>query len=230
MTGRVRGRVFYPLAGAIAMLVTIAGFALEIGRREAGFATLSPLLVLHAALFLGWYALFIAQALLAGRGMLVLHRRLGWASIGLAIALAIVGFQVIASAYHRPGWTVGGLPPQGSAMFALGDLAAFCVVWAMGLINRRNPPAHKRLMLLAGIAMIDPGASRLLFGIGLDAPLVLAIEFLFFASLAIHDAALRRSPHWASLFAIALFAMMLSWKFSIAPGEGAAHLATALFG
>lgn len=220
----------YFIAMALILLVIIvSGFALEVSRRPGGTGSLSPLLVVHGATFLCWYLVLLVQPALIAGGHRQAHRVLGWLSLVLVIAIPLMAFQVVAAAYHRPGWTIGGLPPEGSALFALADIVNFMACAGLAFAFRRRVEAHKRLMLLTGFAMLDPGASRLLFGIGLPPLLVIGCQAALLASLPLRDLRVRQRVHWASTFGLAMFGLGLVMKFQIANSEEWAVIARALF-
>lgn len=228
--GNRRGEVFFPTMGFVLLALVIAGFVPPALSRAGGVIAMPWLLHVHGALFAGWFVLFIAQGLLIGADSTQLHRRIGWASLFLALAIVVLGFFVIGGAYARPGWSIAGLPPAASVMFPFTDIVNFTAAFALAFVNRYNPAAHKRFMLLAGILIMDPAVARLVFTAGLPAPTILAIELALLAALILYDMHSRRRPHWASLAGVALFAMAMSAKLVFARSAGWATFVEGLFG
>ncbi|MFO0436955.1 MAG: hypothetical protein ACK5YD_00325, partial [Phenylobacterium sp.] len=92
--GRVgQSRLF--IIGAIAMTgVTVAGFAVQLLAGRSSFD--APLFVhAHAAVFMGWLAIYLGQTALAARGAGDWHRRLGWLAMAWAPLMLFLGLQVV---------------------------------------------------------------------------------------------------------------------------------------
>jgi hypothetical protein len=117
------------------------------------------LLWVHAAVFTSWVLLFVAQpALVMGRS-LRWHRRLGWVGVGLACAMvALGGFAVLM------GLIADKVPPFYPHGFFLMrgmvGLLLFAALVAAGIVNRRRPEWHKRMLLCASFVVIVPGLER----------------------------------------------------------------------
>lgn len=79
---------------------------------------------------------------------------------------------------------------------------AFAVFLSAAIALRRNSDAHKRLLLLASIAFVQPAIARLFFlsGVGVN-PLTgaLIVALLFLLPLAAHDLVTRRTLHSTTL-------------------------------
>ncbi|WP_405224835.1 hypothetical protein [Lentisalinibacter sediminis] len=225
-----RGEIFFPLMGLVLLALVIAGFVPPAFSRPGGPAAIPLLLHVHGAIFAGWFVLFIAQARLIGAGNARLHRRIGAASLILALAIVVLGFAVIGGAYARPDWSIAGLSPAASVMFPFTDIVNFTAAFALAFVNRHNPAAHKRFMLLAGILIMDPAVARLVATAGLPVPMILVIELALLAALIVYDIRTRRRPHWASLTGVALFAAAMFAKLVIAGSAGWATFVDGLFG
>ncbi len=225
-----RGEGFFPVMGLILLALVIAGFVPPAFSRPGGPAAMPFLLHVHGAVFAGWFVLFIAQARLIGAGNAQLHRRIGTASLLFALAIIVLGLVVIGGAYARPDWSIAGLPPAASVMFPFTDIVNFTAAFALAFVNRHDPAAHKRFMLLAGILIMDPAVARLVATAGLPAPTILVIELALLAALIVYDIRTRRRPHWASLAGVGLFAAAMFAKLVIARSSGWAAFVESLFG
>jgi len=152
------------MAGA-ATLAMFFGFAPTYFLKNLyGAPALSPLTHLHAALFTTWPLLFCAQVTLVSVRRTDVHRRFGRAAGVLLIALLTVGvvFSIGATRVHRFEPPVPGLlPPLQFLIVPLTDLALFGTLVAAGLLTRRTPDTHKRLMLLGTIALLHGSFVRL---------------------------------------------------------------------
>ena len=117
----------------------------------------------HGAIYLGWLALLVCQAVLAARGKIALHRRVGKFGIAYGALVWVVGLIVTfaAPALHvRAGeWDI-----DRAATFItipLGDMVLFGGFFAAAVAYRARPEIHKRLILLACVAVMFAGAFRL---------------------------------------------------------------------
>ena len=112
----------------------------------------------HGLLFTAWMLLLITQTSLVAAHRLNLHRRLGIAGLVLACLLSLTGLAVVceAVARHIP-FGRPGIVYQTSAIFAI---FGFAVLTYFGYRERRNPSAHKRLMMLATISLLPAAFSR----------------------------------------------------------------------
>ena len=64
-------------------------------------------------------------------------------------------------------------------VFPATDLINVCIVSVVGLLSRANAIAHKRLMLLAGMLIMDPAVARLVGIICALSAFIPIIEFVF---------------------------------------------------
>jgi hypothetical protein len=140
-----------------------------------------PLLVhIHAVIFSSWILLLVAQTSLVAADRVDLHRRLGAAGFGLACLLVLVGLAVTCEFLSRHhGHEEPGLR---FPFLQVVDLTAFSTLIYFGYRLRFNPAAHKRLMLIATVALLDAAFSRwpiLVIGNGLVA------DFCCYALLAL---------------------------------------------
>jgi hypothetical protein len=210
---RGRGRRFYTGMGVVAVLVVVVGFSGpmpgDVGD-GSGRRAFSPQVRLHAALFGGWLALFIAQTRLVAMGRTALHRRLGIVASVLAVAMLAVGVPTAIAAARR-GWPFDG-DPLGNLVHPLGDLVSFTVLVGVALWYRRKPDVHKRLMLLAtaGALMNAPLAhmhARLPAPLNANPLLFLLPMVLLLSASAVYDRVTRGRIHPVSLWgAVLLFA------------------------
>ena len=210
------GEPFFFVMALLLIAIVIAGFGgLALQRPDGPFAM--PLLLhLHGTVFLSWYILLATQAGLIGAGRADLHKRLGKASLVLAIAMIVLGYLATRHAYARPDWSIAGLSREGSAIFPATDIVLFVIAYLFGLANRRVAAAHKRLMLVAWMIIIDAAMARLMFVIGAPFPVIIAAELALVLALVAYDFVRLKRPHWASLFGVALMAASIAAK-GVAP-------------
>jgi hypothetical protein len=204
-----RDRLFYSGMAIAAAVVIFAGFAPTYYLKGAfGGRPLPPLLHVHGLIFTSWIVLFIVQTrLIAGRRT-PLHRQLGVVGGCLAAAMLVVGtLAAIASA--RRGFTPpGGPPPLVFLIIPLGDLLVFGSLVGAALYFRRQPQTHKRLMLLATIALLTPAIARL-HGIAAAGPLAFwGLTDVFIVACFVYDRVTSGRIHpaykWGGLFVLAM--------------------------
>jgi hypothetical protein len=140
-------------------LGTVAGFGVDL-RRYFHENPPAPVIVhVHAVVFTVWLLILTTQVLMVLRDRVGWHRRFGWFAAGWACLMAVVGpWAVMASLAvnrHTPDFTPWFLSVN------IVNLGGFLVLTAWGLMARKNPAAHKRIMMLAMVVFADPGFSRL---------------------------------------------------------------------
>lgn len=115
----------------------------------------------HGLSMLGWLGLFATQSVLAGRGAIALHRRLGMASAALVAFIVVSGVFTGIKALE-----VGRVPPFFPPAYFLAlvcvGVVAFGGMVTAGIALRRDMQWHRRMMLGATIAVLEPALGRLL--------------------------------------------------------------------
>ena len=198
---RAAERRFFALVSAAIALTVFAGFARTFYlRRFFHDNSLPALLQVHGMVFTAWIALLIMQIRLVSRQRIALHRRVGVFGALLAAALVTVGFEVAVHAAKRDVLAGGGRPPLSFLAIALGDLVVFAVLVAFALAFRRNPDAHKRLMLLATIALLPPALARLPLSSGGTPIWFFGAADVFLLACLLFDRFARGRVHAAFLF------------------------------
>lgn len=120
----------------------------------------NPIIYVHGAVFFGWTLFFCYQTWLASSGRVRNHRAAGL--IGVSFATAMTIFGTLAAINSMKMAALGGMTDAGIAfsIVPLSGIAFFAVVFALAVINVRNVETHKRLMLLAGISILDAAVAR----------------------------------------------------------------------
>ncbi|HUF34544.1 MAG TPA: hypothetical protein VMN37_01275 [Gemmatimonadales bacterium] len=228
MTARDRGRDhrFFTGMAAAAALTVFVGFAPTYYLRGlAGSPPLPGLVHLHGVVFTAWMLLFLAQTSLVSAGRTDLHRRLGIGGAVLAALIIVLGYATAIEAARRGVRPPGGPPPLVFLSVPLGALVAFTVLAGTGLSFRGRSETHKRLMLLATLALVAPALARMRFiGEG-GPPAAIGGTGLFVAACLIYDRAAHSRVHpaflWGGLF------LLLSLPVRAAVGHTDAWLAVA---
>ncbi len=166
-------RPVYTWAALAALLVVFAGFAQTYYLKTAfGTPDLSALKHVHGLVMTAWFAFFLVQVRLVATGRTAIHRKLGVAGVGLAILVIFVGVTLgIASA--RAGAAPTGVPPLVFLVLPIGEMVVFATLVTAAIVMRKRAAYHKRLMVLASVAMLTPAMARLPFAfVAAGGPLV----------------------------------------------------------
>ena len=141
-------------AALIALAVVLIGFwKTFILPSFLGTFTAPPIVYIHGALLFLWTLFLLSQAILIRRKNLKLHRRIGWAGPGLAIAVAVSTIATGVYVLRRDVAAGGGHIAGSSFLGTLLTPIIFTALVTAGMVYRKRPEIHKRLMLLAMISV-----------------------------------------------------------------------------
>jgi hypothetical protein len=208
---------FYVAHALLMMGIVIAGF----------FPYFGPLLThgtvpsqfqhwgihLHAAANMGWMSLYTALAVLAWQRRLDWHRRFGPHVAAYGVVVTIVGFCAGFVLALRRNEVGRGLDDAAAFLFiVLTDMLMFAGFLAAGVLYRKKPEAHKRLMVLATWSIAVVGGMRLHGRVllplvpGWAADLAVLTPVLLLIG---HDLLTRRRMHPVSLIGLSVFGLRL---------------------
>lgn len=136
----------------------IAGFGPDLTRYLAETPPPPLILHLHGTVYLLWLVCGTAQIALVELRNAALHRRLGWWLVGLSAVLVPLGLtaamvDMARAAHHTP------YQPEFLAL-EFQSMAVFAILLTFAARMRRDLAAHKRLMILLTVDLLDPGTSR----------------------------------------------------------------------
>lgn len=161
---RDAARWFYVYTAGLCVLIAFGLFAPTYWLQLPGGTFMgSPLLHLHAILFSGWTLFFFFQSLLIATRRTQSHRAWGMLGVSLATAMVYVGIGVAGETL--PAQIEAGYGDQKRAfmILPLSDLFLFASLVAIAVANMHRPAAHKRLMLLATVAILPAAMARTFF-------------------------------------------------------------------
>ncbi len=222
-----RRAVFFPTMAVLLLAAVLAGFWNTFYFRPGDSGPLALHLHIHGLVLTAWFVLFAAQGLLVASGRVALHRRLGAA--GALIALAVVATSLVTLVQLVPGWREAGIdvearrPLIGLIIWGdLGALAAYVVFLGRGLLLRQRSDVHRRMMLLASLAIISPALIRLsglpVFA-GIDGVLVTMGGLLALAlMLVLYDLVTLRRIHRETLWGVPFFLVVHLAPAFVMPG------------
>jgi len=214
-----RDRWFFTGMATAVMATVAAGFAPTYYLKPLFAAPRLPLSIhIHGALFTAWVLLLVAQTSLVAANRTDLHRRLGVVGAVLAVAMVVSGAAVaIESArLSRPAL---GVLARASPLFVLviplASVVVFTILVGLGVYYRRRAAAHKRLMLLATLALLPPalGRIRILNAVGPQA--FFGVTVLFILAVVAYDYWTRRRVHAVSLWGGLFLAVSFPGRIAI---------------
>jgi len=206
---------FFAAMGALLLLLVVLGFSQTFYLR-AFFAVrpIAPRVWLHGFALTAWFMGLVLQSVLVSTRRLDIHRRIGWGFAVLALAVVATGVWITlgtVSALSATGFdanTVQALAPR-IAWGNYSSVLTFALLVGAAIVSRRSPQAHKRLMLLASIAIISPALARILrwpvFGPALNDNFAMAAiggVFVLAAVVAAYDLISHSRLHPATLMGV----------------------------
>jgi hypothetical protein len=155
-------RTFYVALGTVIAAIAIAGFWRSyFGPLVSGNVDALPLIHFHAAIYVGWLALLVAQAVFAAVGRIDMHVKLGRFGIGYGIFVIAVGL-LVGFVMFVVRVRAGAAPEAIGRLFGpVVDMLIFAPLFAAAIYYRRRPELHKRLMILATTTLLVAAVGRM---------------------------------------------------------------------
>lgn len=223
-------RLFYLLMVAAILATVFVGFAPTFYLRGAvaprvAILPLTPLIIIHGALFTGWVLLVTAQVSLVAIRRLDFHRRMGLVGLVMVTAMVVIGALVALDGVTRQSGRPGIAPLTWLAIPLL-DMPVFAGLIGFALYKRRSPQTHKRLMLIAMIGLLAPSLGRMPWPEGTTLPVaIIGSLCVFLTPIVIRDIATLGKVHPATIGGSAW--LIGSWFLRIAVWRSALWLAFA---
>lgn len=144
---------FFMGIGLVGFLAVFIGFAKTLPPAMRNVKT-PTIVYIHGAFAFGWLCLFFIQATLMRYNHFRLHKTLGimgiFVAAGAAVTMLPAGVYEVQKNLDKG---LGEMSYSSIVGVATSAVIFFTIVMA-GILNRKNPPAHKRLMLLATILIL----------------------------------------------------------------------------
>ena len=218
--GVQRRSKFYVAMASVILALVLLGFAQTLYLRA--FFEVPPVptrLLVHGAALTIWFVWLFVQTVMVGTGRTHVHRRLGMAVVVLGPVVVLggllatlgIGSRIVESGLDLSadasvlGIGVGGMSVAQFAagvMWAnFGSVVALALLLVAAILLRGRPQAHKRLMLLASIAVLGPALARIArwpgFG-GEQGPFVTIVLLSLIGAIVINDLVTTRRLHPAT--------------------------------
>jgi hypothetical protein len=199
--------IFFPAMALLILVIVVVGFAQSYFFAGMVLAKLPNALVhIHAALFVSWIFLLVMQNALVAARKIKWHMTLGVLGVILPPLLVIFGVLTVFDSIRRNGT---GLPSELILVGDFEELALFAGLTAWGMVRRRDPAAHKRLMILGTMAMLGPAINRFPFPDALRLPGTIALYLVPPLLIVAYDLWSRRRVHRTTAIAYALIAVLI---------------------
>ena len=224
VTDAVTRSGFFFWASVLLLAFLLIGFSPTLYLRE--FFPVEPIpgyLYAHGIILTSWFVWLVLQTSFVRNGNTATHRRMGviGAVIGAAavVAAPMATVGVVGRLHSVLDWDadmsaiaevgVQGVPMLNfAAQVVWGNfvsIAIFAGMLVAAVLLRRNPQAHKRLMLLGSIVIVGPALARIsrwpIFG-GEDGAFIPVMMLGLVVAVVVHDLVTTRKLHRATLIGV----------------------------
>jgi hypothetical protein len=208
-------------------IVLVAGFVVQLSAGRSSFS--APLVVhIHAAAFMEWVAIVLAQVWLATGGAVDRHRLLGRLAVVWLLALIVLGPLVTYEAIRTQRAPFFFQPQHFLILNSLG-IVAYAGLFAAAVALRKQTDWHSRLQIGAFALLMGPGIGRIL-----PAPLLMPYAFELSALPAIvvpligmvRDQKMHGRVHTAWIWSAAVLVgwLLLGRLIAFSPAGDAIHV------
>jgi hypothetical protein len=154
----------YVALAVLAASIAVVGFwPTYFGPLLAGNVATTSTIHFHAAVYVGWLAIFITQAVLAATGRVALHIKLGRFGIGYGVLVIVVGLLTALTKFELRVQAGEVAAAQAQLLGPLLDMLVFTPLFAAAVYYRRTPELHKRLMIVATTSLLIAAVGRMAF-------------------------------------------------------------------
>jgi hypothetical protein len=225
---RVRRSRFYVGVSLLMTAIVAVGFwPTYFGPLLRGVTDRPWVIQLHGVVFVGWMVLLLAQVTLAARGRVSAHRKLGTFGIAYGCLVLVMGLVVSFAApliHLRNGeWDMNRA--AGFLIIPLGDMVLFGGFFAAAIAYRRKSEIHKRLIVLATIALLFAAAGRM----PLAQPVALVVWLSPLLVAMAYEAGARRRVHPVYLAGLGILLVGMS-RVAFTESEGWLRIGRAALG
>lgn len=201
LPGRRFDHIFFSGMALLLLATVFVGFAPTYYLAGVFHAPLPSLIVhLHGAAFSCWILVLIAQTSLAFAGRVDIHRRLGVAGFLLACLMVVLGVLAATDSLVRQAGP-GGRDPKTFYLVPLTDMLIFATLVFFAFRARSDPPAHKRLILIATIGLTIAAIARWPLALVNKDPVAAGrFSYVFLLMLVVYDLWSTRRVHRATVW------------------------------
>ncbi|NIJ54440.1 hypothetical protein [Dyadobacter arcticus] len=183
LTKKRTGRYFFVAMAIVFPILVMLGFVPDYQMIASGQIKVHWFLHVHGVIMTAWLGIFLAQSLLIANDNVKRHRQLGQIGFifGILVWISLVIITVRALIVNNPPEADG----QFDILFIqLQGLVLFGIFFTWGMwVRKKNIGAHKRLLLLATVIILQAAVDRIRFLPGLQ--YAIFIRFLYLDLLLI---------------------------------------------
>ncbi|MGW8368196.1 MAG: hypothetical protein ACWGPN_05900 [Gammaproteobacteria bacterium] len=152
---RVRRSFYIGMSILLLAMIFVGFWPSYYGPLIRGGADAPWILHVHGAIYISWMFLLVLQTTLAATGRIRQHRAVGNVGIWLGTLVFVMGLIVsfVAPVMTFNAGTRTLDEAAGFLLIPLGDMVLFGSLFFPAVVYRRNAELHKRLMILATIAI-----------------------------------------------------------------------------
>ena len=152
---RLRRKYYVGMSVVLVLMIFVGFWPSYYGPLMHGAAEAPWILHVHGAIYIAWMLLLVAQTVLAARGKIREHRAVGNYGIALGSVVFVMGLIVsfVAPVMTFNAGTRTLDEAAGFLLIPLGDMALFGSLFFTAAAYRNKPEMHKRLMILATVAI-----------------------------------------------------------------------------
>jgi len=211
LPGRRYDHYFFSGIAALMLGLVISGFGPSYYFAGTFRASLpSTIIHVHGAVFSCWMLLLIGQTSLASMGRTDIHKRLGMAGMVMAALMLVLGVWAATDSLARPP-RVPGRDPLAFYSIPLVSVVGFAALMYFAFRERRNPQAHKRIILVANVSLMTAAIARIPFQFAhRKAPVDIVCGYAFLLLLIAYDLWSTRKCQRSTLGAAA-FLITTQW-------------------
>jgi hypothetical protein len=108
------------------------------------------------------------------------------------------------------------------------DLVGLSIFYTLAVFNRSKAILHKHCMLIASIAIMDPGIARIALSLGVP-PLAILFHIGLIALVMIHDKRIAGKINVITWLGLAFVVLRAVFIFTVASTEGWASLMDSIY-
>src|SRR6202171_3674388 len=160
LPGRKYDHVFFPAMAVLLLGSVFLGFARSYYLAGMFHAPLPHAIIhVHGALFSSWILFLLAQTTLVAAGRKDVYRRIGIVCFLLACLMVVVGVGAATNSLAR-NFAPPGIDPKTFYVIPITDMLIFSVLVFFAYRARFDSAAHKRIIIVATIALMIAAIAR----------------------------------------------------------------------
>ncbi|MES2987204.1 MAG: hypothetical protein V4808_04800 [Pseudomonadota bacterium] len=160
LPGYGRDDRFFLTMAIVMAAINVLGFSLQFAMGRSSFG--APLLIhIHAFIFFGWVVLYLLQNVFVYRGVMGLHRTLGWIGAVWMVAMVVAGIAVTVAMVQRGGVPFFFTPGYFLIMNPM-TVLTFAGLTTAAIVLRKQTGWHRRLHYCGMALLMGPAIGRLL--------------------------------------------------------------------